>query len=130
MKALFGLLLSLGVISTNTAFAGTGTIYNNASIGFTIYVSAMDDRISFCNYQDKCFDFDPVKGSTNLYKEVTGKCTLTMDYFDKNFAEGKTKNDFMLNLSAQVVQVIKGEDQCQLMQENLNQKRSLTGVYQ
>jgi hypothetical protein len=130
MKALFGLLLVLGFATTNNAVAGTGTTYSNTATGFVIYVSAMADDISFCNYQDKCFDFSPVNGSTSLYKEVTGKCTLRMDNFYKDFSEGKTKNDFMLTLSAQVVQVIKGEDQCQLDQEMLNQKRSLTGIYQ
>ena len=113
-------------------FAGSSTFYKNEPLGFTLQVAPMSDTISFCDQKNHCLEFNPVgssSGAISTYKELSGKCVLTLESFEKNFAQGKTKNDFMLSIMGQVVSVISGEDQCQLDQTEMIQKRSLTGIY-
>lgn len=128
IKITMSLIMSMFAFS---AFAGTTTSYKNEALNFSLIVPAMGDFFTICDYQDACFDFDLVKeqNSVSYYKEVRGLCRLEVEYFSKDFGKGKTKNDFMLNLSAMIVHVIEGEDKCQLNQELPKQKRSLTAVY-
>lgn len=128
LKTTISLVLSLFAFS---AFAGTATSYRNDALEFVLVVPAMSDTVSICDSRHVCFDFEPVKevNGTTYYTETIGRCELEVEYFSKDFAKGKTKHEYMLNLSAVVVQVVKGDERCQLQQRLPNQNRSLTGVY-
>lgn len=129
MKSLLIVVLSLISLSS---FAGTGTVYSNEALGFSLYESVTSDNISICNSADKCFDFDMVsineKTGVRIYKEVFGSCEVEVSYYSKDFAQGKTENDFMLSVGFSIVQVVKGESRCVLAQET-GGARSLTGIY-
>lgn len=115
------------------AIAGTGVSYRNEALDFTLLFGSMTDEGAICDSNDSCLTIVPVKDlgkNKTLYREASGKCDLVIEHFEKNFAEGTTKNDFMLTMSGQVVKVVKGEDNCKLFQKSMNQNRSVTGIYQ
>lgn len=123
--------LALTLLSA-PAFAGTAVTYSNDALEFNLSFSAMSDEGSICDSSDNCLTIVPVKDlgrNKTLYREASGKCDLVIEQFEKNFAEGTTKNDFMLTVSGQAVKVVKGEDRCMLQQKLPNQKRSVTGIY-
>ena len=85
-----------------------------------------------CGPGGGCFKFNYVKevaANTSLYREVGGKCEITIYTSDKSFRTGNTKNEFMLDLMAFVVKAIKGEDACRL-RSKLNSERAVTGIYE
>jgi hypothetical protein len=115
------------IAAASLLLAAPAYAYDNKALGFQLNEYAQTENIMICAQQD-CLTFVPV-GNGKTYTEESGKCTLTMDYVTQDFATGKTEFDFMLTLSAQVVQVIKGDEACQLMQQEPQQLRSLTGIY-
>jgi hypothetical protein len=131
MKSIFA-ALALTLLSS-PAFAGTGISYSNDALGFTLNFGSMTDEGAICDSSDNCLTIVPIKDlgkNKTLYREAKGKCDIVIEQFEKNFADGTTKNDFMLSLGAQVVKVVKGEDRCTLFQESMKQQRSVTGIYQ
>lgn len=122
-------LFALATILALTASANAMSVmYRNDDLGFTVTAWPQTEDIEICDDGGSCLVFEPT-GDGRTYQEAEGRCTLTMDAFEQDFAEGKTENDFMLVLMGQVVQVIEGEDQCQLQQAMPEQMRSLTGLY-
>ena len=117
----------LPIVAASLLLAAPAYAYDNKALGFQLNEYAQTENIMICAQED-CLTFVPV-GDGRTYAEESGKCTLTMDYFTQDFAAGKTEFDFMLTLSAQVVQVIKGDEACQLKQQMPEQLRSLTGIY-
>lgn len=129
LKFIMTLIVSLFTVST---YAATATSYKNDPLNFTLIVPAMEDSIVIiCDFQDTCLDFNLVKkdNETFYYEEANGLCEIEIRHFSQDFGAGKTNNDFILTLSAAIIQVTKNEDQCQLQQELPYQKRSLTGIY-
>lgn len=130
MKKLFSTLALMFVVSST--YAGTPIIGKNEALGFDLIQYPQGDiEMEICS-GSKCLSFNSistVNSSTVKYKEVTGKCTLTVETFDKDFGSGNTKDEFMLTLMAFVVKVTKGSKNCQLTQKLPNQQRSLTGIY-
>ena len=120
-------LLFVLALTSAPAFAGTAMVVTNNSLGFNLTQyrqGAVDMDIS--DKDGNLFEFNHVGSfDTNpiTYREVKGLCTLTVETFDKNFASGNTKNEYMLSLMAFVVKVTAGEDKCAL------KGRSLTGIY-
>lgn len=112
--------------ATTVSFA-VGPVYKNDALGFEIRTFPQDEKIMICS-QDNCLTFVPEKGY-GTYNEESGKCTLTMEHFRKDFATGNTANEYMLTVAVQVIKVVKGEDACQLEQQSPKQMRSLTGIY-
>lgn len=130
MKTIFA-ALALTIVSA-PAFAGTAITYNNDALEFSLILSSMSDEADICDADNNCLTLAPVKSLSStktLYREASGKCEVVIEDFEKNFAEGTTKNDFMLSLSAKIVKVVKGEDSCMLQQKLPKQKRSVTGAY-
>lgn len=114
------------LFATTASFA-VGPVYENSALGFEIRTFPQDEKIMICSQQN-CLTFLPSDGG-KTYTEESGKCTLTMEHFRKDFATGDTANEYMLTVAVQVVKVIKGEDACQLEQQSPKQMRSLTGIY-
>ena len=117
-----------------SAFAGAPMVVNNDAMGFQLIQYPQGPvETSFCDANGTCLNFKSTKlpeSNTVTYKEVTGKCELTIETFDKSFATGSTKNEYMLDLMVFVVKVTSGEDKCVLQQNVPKQARSLTGIYQ
>lgn len=131
MKILFSALALC--LATAPAFAGGSVAYTNDALGFTLVFSKFSENGEICDGNDKCLTLEPVRSLTEtktLYREATGLCDVEIERFEQSFAQGRTKNDFMLTVSGQVVQVVKGEDKCKLTQTSMKQERSLTGIYQ
>lgn len=130
MKKIFGFAI-VALMFGQLAHAGSATSYRNDALGFTMVVPAMSDGISFYDGKNTWMEFESVsfdeKTGKALYRESSGKCEIQVGSFSKDFAEGKTKDDYMLSFGIQIVQVVKGK--CELTQQLPNQSRSLTGIY-
>lgn len=131
MKKLFS-IWALLFFFTGSVYAGTPMILNNKALGFSLiqYTQGEVD-MDICS-GETCFSFNQSKiinNNTVEYKEINGKCTLTVETFNKDFATGNTKEEFMLSLFAFVVKATKGDDGCRLEQKSQNKMRSLTGIY-
>lgn len=123
----------LSVIAVYVALASAsyavGPSYENKALGFRLSTFPQSENITICTQDGgDCLTFLPV-GDGKTYTEETGKCTLVMEHFRYDFADGKTDDEFMLTLAGQVIQVVEGDDACQLTQESPAQMRSLTGIY-
>lgn len=116
-------------LAAPAAFAGTAVSYTNDALGFRLIQSMQGTEI--CD-SSSCISIEEVKKidkSTTLYREESGKCEIEIEQFDMSFARGNTRDEFMLSLGGQVVRVVKGDANCQLRQDSMNQKRSVTGIY-
>ncbi|MBY0451399.1 MAG: hypothetical protein K2P92_00100 [Bdellovibrionaceae bacterium] len=125
------ILFCLCAISLNS-YAGTATHGRNSAMGFDMIMQVTGgEDVTFTdkNQKEIAFTYVGEQGDKSLYREKNGLCTMTLKYFSQDFKEGKTKNDFMLNVSGWVIQVETGEEKCTLEGEYSGQ-RSLTGIYQ
>jgi hypothetical protein len=132
MKAVFVGLFSL--FMATHVFAATASCSSPSVLGFTACdIPASDsDGTDFLISDESdaglSFVFEKRVGQKNLYKEMSGKCEISVEQFSKNFAEPKAKDAFMLSLSATIVKVTKGSG-CVLKQSGSHDLRSVTGVY-
>lgn len=129
LKPTLALLTLAASLYTSPAYAGTAASYLNRPLGFTLIVPAMSDDLIFTDEANHDLEFAKVRdqGKKTIYREKNRKCEISVEAFNKSFAEGRTKDEFMLNLDVQVVQIIKGK--CTLEQQLPKQDRSLTGIY-
>ncbi|UXN75796.1 hypothetical protein N8D56_26545 (plasmid) [Devosia sp. A8/3-2] len=116
-------------VALASASYAVGPSYENKALGFRLSTFPRSENITICTKDgEDCLTFLPV-GDGKTYAEEAGKCTLVMEHFRYDFADGKSDDDFMLTLAGQVIKVVEGHDVCQLKQEFPAQMRSLTGIY-
>lgn len=123
----------LFVIATCVVLASAcyavGPSYESKALGFQLSTFPQSENITICTKDgEDCLTFLPV-GDGKTYAEETGKCMLVMEHFRYDFADGKTDDEFMLTLAGQVIEIVEGNEACQLKQESPAQMRSLTGIY-
>ncbi len=130
------IVFMIAIIPFITLFSQADTAYTAYSQSFGFSLTRNQSTIEICTEdQKKCLSFlksIPKKGNSTEYteyKEENGKCKLTVEQFEKNFATGNTQNEFMLNLTVFVVKVTENEESCKLKVESLKDFKSLTGIY-
>lgn len=126
-------LITIALLLTSSlAFAGSATHVANSALGFDLYMQITGgEDVTFMDKDQNVITFSWIgeKDDKLIFKEKKGRCTFTLKRFKQDFAEGKTKNDYMLHVEGLIIQVEQGEDACKL-NSTFGGPRSLTGFYQ